>query len=125
GELLDEPSAAALAFAPVVGFKPGEPVLVVDWGGGTLDVTVQMSRGTDWFQAAIGGDLVLGGDDLDRALAEWTLRRSELDPALLDDEQNRWLLVHAARTAKELLSSRDEATIAVGKLTDRAGKRVR
>lgn len=125
GELLDEPSAAALAFAPVVGFKPGEPVLVVDWGGGTLDVTVQMSRGTDWFQAAIGGDLVLGGDDLDRALAEWTLRRSELDPALLDDEQNRWLLVHAARTAKELLSSREEATIAVAKLADRAGKRVR
>jgi molecular chaperone HscA len=125
GELLDEPSAAALAFAPVVGFKAGEPVLVVDWGGGTLDVTVQMSRATEWFQAAIGGDLVLGGDDLDRALAEWALRRSELDASLLDEEQNRWLLVNAARAAKELLSSREEATLACAKLVDAAGKRVR
>jgi hypothetical protein len=126
GDLLDEPSAAALAFAPVVGFRPGEPVLVVDWGGGTLDVTVQMSQGAEWFQAAIDGDLVLGGDDLDLALAAWALERSGLPARVLDDEQNRWMLVHAARQAKELLSSRDEATLACAKLADpAAGRRLR
>jgi len=126
GDLLDEPSAAALAFAPVVGFMPGEPVLVVDWGGGTLDVTVQMSRGANWFQAAIDGDLVLGGDDLDRALAEWALDRAGLRRELVDEEQNRWMLVHAARQAKELLSSKEETTLACAKLVDSGtGKRLR
>jgi molecular chaperone DnaK (HSP70) len=96
GELLDEPSAAALAFAPVVGFKPGEPVLVVDWGGGTLDVTVQMSRGAEWYQAAIGGDIVLGGDDLDLALAEWALDRAGVARAAHGDQQNRPMLHRAA-----------------------------
>jgi actin-like ATPase involved in cell morphogenesis len=126
GELLDEPSAAALAFAPVVGFKPGEPVLVVDWGGGTLDVTVQMSRGAEWYQAAIGGDIVLGGDDLDLALAEWALERAGLAREVLRDEQNRWLLLHAARQAKETLSTKDEATLACARLSDPAtGGRLR
>jgi molecular chaperone DnaK (HSP70) len=126
GDLLDEPTAAALAFAPVVGFEPGEPVLVVDWGGGTLDVTVQLSRGAEWFQAAIGGDLTLGGDDLDRALAEWALARAGLPPHLLGDEQNRWLLLRAARQAKELLSDRPEATLACAKLIDpETGARLR
>ncbi|HEX6739147.1 MAG TPA: Hsp70 family protein [Vicinamibacteria bacterium] len=120
GDLLDEPTAAALAFAPVVGFKPGEPVLVVDWGGGTLDVTVQLSRGAEWFQAAIGGDLTLGGDDLDRALAEWALARAGLAPELLRDEQNRWMLLRAARQAKERLSLQPEATLACPKLIDPA-----
>jgi molecular chaperone DnaK (HSP70) len=126
GHLLDEPSAAALAFAPVVGFRPGEPVLVVDWGGGTLDVTVQMSQGAEWFQAAIDGDLVLGGDDLDLALAGWALERAGLSPELLADEQNRWTVVHAARQAKELLSSKEEATLTCAKLLDPgSGQRLR
>src|SRR5262245_60031620 len=121
GDLLDEPTAAALAFAPVVGFKPGEPVLVVDWGGGTLDITVQLSKGTDWLQAAIGGDLTLGGDDLDRALAEWALERAGLAPAVLREEQNRWMLLKAAREAKERLSDRPEATLACPKLVEPQG----
>jgi actin-like ATPase involved in cell morphogenesis len=125
GELLDEPSAAALAFAPVVGFRPGEPVLVVDWGGGTLDVTVQMSRDAHWYQAAIGGDLVLGGDDLDLALAEWALVRAGLGGDVLADEQNRWMLLQAARHVKETLSSRDEATFTCAKLADASGTRLR
>lgn len=126
GDLLDEPTAAALAFAPVVGFKPGEPVLVVDWGGGTLDLTVQLSKGTDWLQAAIGGDLTLGGDDLDRALAEWAIGRAGLSPAVLREEQNRWMLLKAAREAKERLSDHPEATLACPKLIDPAsGERLK
>jgi molecular chaperone DnaK (HSP70) len=126
GDLLDEPTAAALAFAPVVGLKPGEPVLVVDWGGGTLDVTVLMSRGAEWQQAAIGGDIVLGGDDLDRAIAAWALERTRLPSSLLEDEAIDWMLCGVARQAKEALSARDEATVSCGKLVDPdTGKRLR
>jgi len=118
GDLLDEPSAAALAFAPVVGFEPGEPVLVVDWGGGTFDVTVQACNETEWLQAAIDGDRVLGGDDLDRALLELVLRRSKVPAAVVEDDANRWLLLKAARAAKERLSDDAEAHLTCRKLTD-------
>lgn len=124
GDLLDEPSAAALAFAPRLGFAPGEPVLVVDWGGGTFDATVQTSDGREWLQAAIDGDRVLGGDDLDRALLALALGRSRLSPAVAGDAANHWRLLRAARAAKELLSQKDEAHVVCPRLLDPgSGKR--
>jgi hypothetical protein len=73
GDLLDEPSAAALAFAPVVGVAPGEQVLVVD-GEGDPDVTVQSHDGR-WLQRAVDGDLVLGGDDPEQDLIAHVVAR--------------------------------------------------
>ena len=112
GDLLDEPSAAALAFAPVVGFEGGEPVLVADWGGGTFDVTVQTSDGAGWYQNAIGGDLTLGGDDVDRAVVAIAAQRARLEPAVLANGANAWRLLRAARTAKERLSAHPAASFA-------------
>jgi len=118
GDLLDEPSAAALAFAPAVNLEPGEPVLVVDWGGGTFDVTVLTGDGTEWLQNAIDGDLSLGGDDLDRALLALVLQKANVPESVADDEANRWLLLRAARKAKELLSRETQASLACPNLID-------
>jgi actin-like ATPase involved in cell morphogenesis len=109
GDLLDEPSAAALAFAPVVGVAPGEQVLVVDWGGGTFDVTVQSHDGGSWLQRAIDGDLVLGGDDLEEDLVDLVAAREPALRAVLHDEAAHWTLRRAARQTKEALSHRSEA----------------
>lgn len=118
GELLDEPTAAALAFAPRVGLRSGEPVLVVDWGGGTLDVTVLTSDGDEWLQSGIDGDLVLGGDDVDRALALHVVTRAGLGRDVLRDGANRWSLLGQARAVKELLSEREEAAFVSPRLVD-------
>jgi molecular chaperone DnaK (HSP70) len=109
GDLLDEPSAAALAFAPVVGVAPGEQVLVVDWGGGTFDVTVQSHDGQAWLQRAIDGDLVLGGDDLERDLVGLVVSGNPALRGALHDESVSWPLRRAARQTKEALSERQEA----------------
>ena len=109
GDLLDEPSAAALAFAPVVGLAPGEQVLVVDWGGGTFDVTVQSHDGQAWLQRAIDGDLVLGGDDLERDLVDYVVGGLPALRDALHDESVSWPLRRAARQTKEALSERQEA----------------
>jgi len=110
GDLLDEPSAAALAFAPVVGVAPGEQVLVVDWGGGTLDVTVQSHDGqAAWLQRAIDGDLVLGGDDLERDLVDLVVGGAAAFRDVLHDESVSWALRRAARQTKEALSERQDA----------------
>jgi actin-like ATPase involved in cell morphogenesis len=120
GDLLDEPSAAALAFAPVVGFAPGEPVLVADWGGGTFDVTVQTSDGQGWYQNSIDGDLTAGGDDVDRAVVALALARGGLPPNLLREPVNRSRLLRAARAAKERLSEHESASLVCSKLRDPA-----
>jgi molecular chaperone DnaK (HSP70) len=113
GDLLDEPSAAALAFSRVVGVGAGEQVLVVDWGGGTFDVTVQSHEGEEgWLQRAIDGDLVLGGDDLEDDLLEHVAGIVRLPRELLRDEEVYWLLREAARQTKEALSARPDAVFA-------------
>jgi molecular chaperone DnaK (HSP70) len=122
GELLDEPSAAAFAFARVLSFAPGEPVLVVDWGGGTLDVTVQHTDGRRWVQRAIGGDLVLGGDDVDLDLARYAVERARLPEETLDDPLARWQLRKTAQFVKELLSGRPEAAFVCPLLDPETGR---
>ncbi len=118
GHVLDEPSAAALAFGNIVGFGLHEPILIVDWGGGTLDVTVQVSDGREWQQIAIDGDLTLGGDDIDLLVARLALRKARLDDDLLRDEANQHELRRTARRAKEALSSRDETLVEAPRLLD-------
>lgn len=104
GPLLDEPTAAALALVQRTNIPPGEPLLVVDWGGGTFDVTVLVNDGDRWYQNRIDGDLLLGGDDLDEELARWVLEQEGL-PRDLATEPTAWPhLVHAVRKTKHILS---------------------
>jgi molecular chaperone DnaK (HSP70) len=63
--LLNEPTAAAMAYGRLIG--DGERVLVFDWGGGTLDVTILRSVGGVFMEEASKGIQRLGGIDLDKA----------------------------------------------------------
>ena len=66
--LLNEPTAAALAYG--LQEKRNGTFAVYDLGGGTFDITV-LSLEDGVFQVrSTGGDSQLGGDDIDRALAE-------------------------------------------------------
>lgn len=118
GALVDEPQAAAIAFAPHLGLRDREPILVADWGGGTLDLTVLVSEGRNWLQLNIDGHLTLGGDDIDRELMRHIVSRAALPDELLQHAAIRWELIKAAREAKEKLSSRDEAVINCPGLVD-------
>lgn len=64
--LVNEPTAAAMAYGPRIG--DGERLLVFDWGGGTLDVTVLRSVGGVFMEEASKGIQRLGGLDVDAAL---------------------------------------------------------
>ncbi len=66
--LVNEPTAAALAYG--YGRRLDDLVAVFDFGGGTFDVSILRIRGEIFEVLATGGDFFLGGDDLDRALAE-------------------------------------------------------
>jgi molecular chaperone DnaK len=65
--LVNEPTAAALSIRPPL---HNGAYLIYDFGGGTFDVTV-LERSADVFRVlATQGDMALGGDDVDRAMAD-------------------------------------------------------
>ena len=66
--LINEPTAAALAYG--FGHDRDQTIAVFDFGGGTFDVSLLQIKGELFEVLASEGDFFLGGDDLDRALAE-------------------------------------------------------
>lgn len=67
--MMNEPSAAALASCSKVGMSL-KNLLVYDFGGGTFDVSIISARNQTFVVKASGGDMNLGGRDVDRAFRE-------------------------------------------------------
>jgi len=118
--LLEEPQAAFYAWTSQAGAEwrsqvgPGDIVLVCDLGGGTADfslIAITESEGTlDLERISVGEHILLGGDNMDLALA-YTLRaKLDAEGTSIDDWQFL-ALVHAASTAKVALFS-DESLMA-------------
>jgi len=100
--LINEPTAAALAYGLNQGIEG--IYAVYDLGGGTFDISLlRLTKGV--FQVlATGGDVALGGDDIDRLLVEYFHHLSPevtLTPALYKQA------LKAMRATKEYLSHQD------------------
>jgi molecular chaperone DnaK len=67
--LINEPTAAAVAYG--FGRERDQLICVFDFGGGTFDASILRLAGDVFEVLASDGDFFLGGDDLDRALAEF------------------------------------------------------
>ncbi|MBX3205354.1 MAG: Hsp70 family protein [Labilithrix sp.] len=80
--ILNEPTAAALAYGQSI--SKAEKIGVYDLGGGTFDVTLLDLTGSVFEVLATAGDTALGGDDIDRVLAEKialdVIKRFNVDP---------------------------------------------
>lgn len=109
--LLTEPTAAALAY----GFATGDEentVLVVDLGGGTLDVSLLHSFEGIMEVKATAGDIWLGGEDFTDLLASTFIAEAGRAGGLLNIAANPVLnarLRRQAELAKRALSDHDEA----------------
>ncbi len=107
--LLNEPTAAAVAY----GLDSGsEGVHVVyDFGGGTFDVSIlRFSRGV--FEVmATAGDSALGGDDVDRVLAEWMMAEAGLGGEIGHSHLRR--VIGEANRVKEALTTADSVSFSI------------
>ena len=104
--LINEPTAAAIAYGLD---QAAEGVYAVyDLGGGTFDISIlRLSRGV--FEVlATGGDSALGGDDYDRALADWVLAQTGTSGDLSANDLAQ--LRVSARRCKEALSDAEQAS---------------
>ena len=106
--LINEPTAAAIAY----GLDEGAEGIyaVYDLGGGTFDISIlRLSQGV--FEViATGGDSSLGGDDYDRALANWAWAQCGAGQIQDLPDTDRAVLLQAARNAKESLSLESQQT---------------
>ena len=120
-DIINEPTAAAVAFGHQRGFlnlrtggveKPLR-LLVYDLGGGTFDVTVLEIAGTQFRALATDGDVQLGGRDFDERLvsllAEQFQAAHGVDPR--SDPQDAAQLWLDATEAKQSLSERSKTNV--------------
>jgi molecular chaperone DnaK len=112
-----EPVATATAYLERVHLG-SKRVAVYDFGGGTFDLAVLETSGTNARVLGHGGDAYLGGDDIDRAIAEWaagqTLERHNWDLSTHPEVYDR-LAVQAER-AKIRLSIASQTRIELSQI---------
>jgi len=115
--LLEEPQAALYAWIEARGegwrkeLRPGDVILVIDVGGGTTDFSaiaaIEKEGSLELHRVAVGDHILLGGDNMDLAVAHIAKRKIEAEGKEID----RWQMValtHAGRLAKERLLSDDK-----------------
>ena len=111
--LLNEPTAAAVAYGLDERAEESSVLAVYDLGGGTFDISLLRMRAGLFEVLATGGDSALGGDDFDRALATHLL--DELSVSEPTAVQRRVALA-LARDAKERLSDSERVSLDVNGL---------
>jgi hypothetical protein len=117
--LLEEPQAALYSWIQGSGgrwrkqVKAGDIVLVVDVGGGTSDFSLiailERDGNLEPHRVAVGDHILLGGDNMDLALAHLVARKLQANGTQLDAWQMR-ALTYACRGAKEHLLADADAT---------------
>ena len=119
--LLEEPQAALYSWIQKSGgawrkeVKVGDIILVVDVGGGTTDLSliavIEREGNLELHRVAVGEHILLGGDNMDLALAHVVARKLAAQGTQADPWQLR-ALTYACRAAKEtLLTDRSTETV--------------
>src|SRR6266702_3257765 len=111
--IINEPTAAALAYGIDKQKSAAEKVAVYDLGGGTFDITIlELNQGVFEVKAT-NGDTFLGGEDFDQRLIDWLSKRflESTGVELKKDRMALQRLKEAAERAKHELSSAGETEV--------------
>src|SRR5476651_91979 len=117
--IINEPTAAALAYGLDKGKKKDEKIAVYDLGGGTFDVSI-LELGDGVFEVkSTNGDTHLGGADFDRVLVNYFVDefKKERGISVADDKAAMQRLRDEAEKAKIELSTAQEVDINLPFLT--------
>ncbi|CAG9559355.1 unnamed protein product [Danaus chrysippus] len=117
--IINEPTAAALAYGLDKNLKGERNVLIFDLGGGTFDVSIlNIDEGSLFEVKATAGDTHLGGEDFDNRLVNFLadeFKRKHKKDLRTNPKALRRLRT-AAERAKRTLSSSTEANIEIDAL---------
>ena len=111
--IVNEPTAAALAYGFGKDSSKDETIAVYDFGGGTFDISI-LELGDGVFEVkSTNGDTHLGGDNIDQLLISWMADsfKKETGIDLTQDKMALQRLKEAAENAKIALSSSQNTDI--------------
>jgi len=113
--IVNEPTAASLAYGIGLSQDESKTIAVYDLGGGTFDISILQIQGGIFEVLSTNGDTFLGGDDFDRAIIDFWLKENNIDPQILtEDKTLSQELRIAAEQAKKTLSADNQYTGRVG-----------
>jgi heat shock 70kDa protein 1/2/6/8 len=119
--IINEPTAAALAYG-LDKKKTGEQnVIIFDCGGGTHDISLITIDDGIFEVKATSGDAHLGGEDFDNILVNWCVQEFERKHKGVDVKENPRAIRRlrtACERAKRTLSSATQANIEIDALVD-------
>jgi molecular chaperone HscA len=107
--IINEPTAASLAYG--IGVDPNEErtVVVYDLGGGTFDVSILQIQQGIFEVLSTNGDTFLGGDDFDRKIIDYWINRGQVSKDKFDKDKSYKQEVRLqAEEAKKVISSEDQ-----------------
>lgn len=104
--IVNEPTAASLAYG--IGLDPEEEkiIAVYDLGGGTFDVSILKIQNGIFEVLSTNGDTFLGGDDFDRAIVNYWIEQNQLGDKAKGSSLSQALRLKAEE-AKKALSSQN------------------
>ena len=111
--IINEPTAAALAYGLDKGDNKGQKVLIYDLGGGTFDVSVLEIEDGVFEVLATSGDNMLGGDDFDKKIMDYIVAdfKAKEGIDLSKDSATMQRIKEAAEKAKIELSGVTKTSI--------------
>ncbi len=118
--IINEPTAAALAYGLDKKAAGERNVLIFDLGGGTFDVSLLTLDDGVFEVRATAGDTHLGGEDFDNLVVDWAAEefRKKSKVVISDNARALRRLRTACEKAKRILSSSSQATVEVDSLAE-------
>ena len=115
--LVNEPTAAAIAYAFSNTVQGKKTILVFDLGGGTFDVSILELEHGNYVVKTTDGDTHLGGEDFDNKLMEYCIKEFKKETGLdVVDQKSKRRLKIACEETKITLSAQNETVIEVDSL---------
>nr|CAI5842670.1 unnamed protein product [Callosobruchus analis] len=118
--IINEPTAAAIAYGLDKKSDEDRYVLIFDMGGGTFDVSILLIAGGIFEVKATSGDTHLGGEDIDTRMTQYFVEEFKRKNKIDIKENKRALrrLQTACERAKRTLSSATQASIEIDSLAE-------
>lgn len=102
--IINEPTAASLAYGFGISKDEVKTIAVYDFGGGTFDISILTINNGIFEVLSTNGDTFLGGDDLDMAIVEFWMKKNSFQSNEVETKQQLRLI---AEEAKKYLTSND------------------
>jgi molecular chaperone HscA len=116
--IVNEPTAASLAYGMGINPEDEKTIAVYDLGGGTFDISILKITNGIFEVLSTNGDTYLGGDDMDHAIMQyWQQENNISDEQLREDKSLTQLFRLTAEQAKKHLTDNDSFKTTVNNIT--------